>query len=408
MNGRLLLSGRWSVASRIIERRLRTKRAGKALSSTLSVSKVRILAAALVLFTCRHVLYNAGKVAVLGPEIYPRSQLEFNEAHLNTSLRHPDGYEHLLAEKISVDGKRCKIPKVLHQTYKTDNQDEWPVKEWTRYRESWLNNHPASDGWTQQLWTDDENRALVETFYPEYLEQYDSITLGVSRADFVRMLYMHLFGGVYADMDVASFAPLEVFFEENEDACENSGVITGHMGVDDGTDSVPNAFLMSEAGHPLWRFCIETAPTYAIAVEARYGPIHLKRCIKAFTQNAMNEQTRKQGGELNKAGDKYGSIFLAPGAYFYPFSWADSVSMPACWDYRQALGENEYADPEIRGRCEDELKEYADRSLLNANRRAPITYTVWCHSWGQFMERNKLTYRISRMLKYIHPKLSDF
>ncbi|KAJ8903792.1 hypothetical protein NDN08_000325 [Rhodosorus marinus] len=308
----------------------------------------------------------------------------------------------------TMDGVTCRIPKILHQTYKTKDADKWPVREWVRYRDSWRNNHPASEGWSMKLWTDEDNLELVTKYYPEYLDLYKAIKLGVSRADFARMLYMHLHGGIYADMDVASAEPLEVFFNESYEACVDAGVIMGHMGEEDGSDSIPNAFIMSEPGHPLWRYCIESAPTSAITVEARYGPTHIKRCVKAFTDNPVNEGTRISGGLLNEGSEKGGAVFLASTVYFYPYSWANLGMLPFCDDYRFALGKEDYVDDDLRGKCESELKEFADHSVVSAARTAPITYTMWCHSWGQFFERNKVTYKIAKLLRAIHPRLAHF
>jgi hypothetical protein len=46
-----------------------------------------------------------------------------------------------------------------------------------------------------RLWTDDDNRALVQHHYPWFLATYDAMALNVSRADAARYLYMHKYGG---------------------------------------------------------------------------------------------------------------------------------------------------------------------------------------------------------------------
>jgi hypothetical protein len=52
--------------------------------------------------------------------------------------------------------------------------------------------HP---GWEYRLWTDAENRELVQEHYPWLLDTYDRLPENIMRADTARILYMHQFGG---------------------------------------------------------------------------------------------------------------------------------------------------------------------------------------------------------------------
>ena len=58
-------------------------------------------------------------------------------------------------------------------------------------------------GWEHRLWTDEANRALWAAHFPDLLSLYDGYSTAVQRADVTRLLYMHVHGGVYADLDVA-------------------------------------------------------------------------------------------------------------------------------------------------------------------------------------------------------------
>jgi mannosyltransferase OCH1-like enzyme len=44
------------------------------------------------------------------------------------------------------------------------------------------------------LWTDDDNRNLVERYYPDYLPTYDSLPKEIYRADMVSRLGYCVFG----------------------------------------------------------------------------------------------------------------------------------------------------------------------------------------------------------------------
>ena len=55
---------------------------------------------------------------------------------------------------------------------------------------------------SHRLWSDDANRQLFAAHVPELLSLYDGYTNAVERADVARLLYMHVFGGIYADIDL--------------------------------------------------------------------------------------------------------------------------------------------------------------------------------------------------------------
>ena len=45
------------------------------------------------------------------------------------------------------------------------------------------------------LWTDEDNRKLVEKYVPDVLLVYDELKSEIYHADVVRNLYMFIFGG---------------------------------------------------------------------------------------------------------------------------------------------------------------------------------------------------------------------
>jgi len=66
---------------------------------------------------------------------------------------------------------------------KCDQQkDRLPTPSHEAWHHSWLEQNPS---WTRVLWTDEQNRALVQSHFPWLLAVYDSME-GVYRADLVR------------------------------------------------------------------------------------------------------------------------------------------------------------------------------------------------------------------------------
>jgi len=93
-----------------------------------------------------------------------------------------------------IENSLLKIPKIIHQTWKNKNV---PM-EYYPWMNSWIQNHLD---WEYKFWTDLENREFVKDFYPEHLHVYDSYKKNIQRVDFVRVLYLYHFGGLYVDLD---------------------------------------------------------------------------------------------------------------------------------------------------------------------------------------------------------------
>merc|ERR1712151_961305 len=55
--------------------------------------------------------------------------------------------------------------------------------------------------WDYRLY-DDDDRALIAEKFPDLLQAYDGFPHPVNRADVVRLAYMAVYGGLYADVDL--------------------------------------------------------------------------------------------------------------------------------------------------------------------------------------------------------------
>ncbi|KAJ3070800.1 hypothetical protein HK102_006588, partial [Quaeritorhiza haematococci] len=101
--------------------------------------------------------------------------------------------------------EKFEIPPIIHQSWKTH---ELPLK-FRAWSNTWKENHPH---WEYRLWTDNDNRRLVEEHYPWFLPTFESFPHNIMRVDSVRVLYLHKYGGVYADLDVESTGSLDQAF----------------------------------------------------------------------------------------------------------------------------------------------------------------------------------------------------
>lgn len=82
----------------------------------------------------------------------------------------------------------ASVPKFIHQSW---SSRELPAK-FQRWSDTWRSNHPD---WEWVLWTDEDNKALVERYFPWFREAYGQLGGEILRADAVRNMYMYTFGG---------------------------------------------------------------------------------------------------------------------------------------------------------------------------------------------------------------------
>ena len=92
--------------------------------------------------------------------------------------------------------KSYRIPKIIHQSYKSEST--LPL-EWADTPTRWKELHPTYE---YMFWSDDDNRKLIEQYYPWFLETYDSYPAPIQRADAARYFAVLHHGGIYADMDI--------------------------------------------------------------------------------------------------------------------------------------------------------------------------------------------------------------
>lgn len=94
------------------------------------------------------------------------------------------------------------IPKIIHQTYKTNQLPDDLLK----WHQKIVLLHPS---WQVKLWTDEDNLALVKQHFPHMLEVYLKLPYPIMQVDMVRYMYMAVYGGVYMDLDYELFTSLD-------------------------------------------------------------------------------------------------------------------------------------------------------------------------------------------------------
>lgn len=129
-----------------------------------------------------------------------------------------------------------KIPKIIHQTYKTTELPE----RWMDTPIEWTGLHR---GWEYKFWTNEDNRKLIEDHYPWFLEQYDSYEFPIMRADVARYFILHHYGGVYADLDIRPTRNIEELLQNEQIVLFE----TPNLGL-------TNSLMASVPGHRFWEY----------------------------------------------------------------------------------------------------------------------------------------------------------
>ena len=141
------------------------------------------------------------------------------------------------------------IPRVLHQSWTTRSIPA----ALSKHVRSWSELQPD---WGYRLHTDADNLALVKQRYAWFESTYYRLTF-IQQADVARLLYMHAFGGVYADLDVELLRPLRPFLElvvarTGARAILGAEPAAHSLLLESKPRQACNAVLASERGHPFW------------------------------------------------------------------------------------------------------------------------------------------------------------
>ena len=176
-------------------------------------------------------------------------------------------------------------------------------------------------GFEYRFWTDAENAALIEKYFPHNMDAYLSCPHGVVRADIARCLYLYNQGGIYADTDYFFLkSPAESFFAQEcvvgieEDAAANFGVV-----------KYGNAFMAATPGFDLFPAFVESIFQRLKKGEERVVFIGGPHALSQFLQSNSNYLER---------------IFVMPRAMAYPdFRLSrfflertdDTIGVHLCW-----------------------------------------------------------------------------
>ena len=182
----------------------------------------------------------------------------------------------------------------MHQSFKTDNQSQWPTG-WSTFRQSWLDHHHSHSSssseqrWVFVFWLDEHNDLLANcTGYYEKLFHGRS---SIQRADLSRLLYLYKYGGLYADLDYLALQSHVPLLFEHPVLKTMTILLQGRVDQDVGLEW---GFARTP-GHDFWTYCLNHRigrNGHAAAAPFSTGPHMLRRCLKFYAYpNRMQRQS---------------------------------------------------------------------------------------------------------------------
>ncbi|KAJ1549903.1 membrane-bound alpha-1,6- mannosyltransferase Initiation-specific [Nowakowskiella sp. JEL0078] len=106
-----------------------------------------------------------------------------------------------------------KIPRIIHHTWKTKNENEWSPD----IRSSINSWNDKNQGYLQLVWDDNDVQEFVEYYFSYFSDAFKSLPMPVLRADIFRYMVLSVFGGIYSDIDTHCLKPIDTWAEKRKD-----------------------------------------------------------------------------------------------------------------------------------------------------------------------------------------------
>lgn len=108
------------------------------------------------------------------------------------------------------------IPKTIHQIYGIFDDgiaiSDIPVfKHNTELTKAFCKGHNIE----YKMWSLKDCEELLCEYYPEYIELWTEFRFPIQRADFIRYLILHRYGGIYIDCDIYPVKPLDKLLNDD-------------------------------------------------------------------------------------------------------------------------------------------------------------------------------------------------
>ena len=135
------------------------------------------------------------------------------------------------------------IPAIIHQMWETERVP----RMFALWMKSWASLHP---NWAYWFWTPADGRRLVATHYHHLEDVYNAYPDSLHRAHVLRLLVLHCYGGVYADLDVRPLRSLEAWRTRGSFLLSREPVEHTYFHSNSTQPQVMNTIMAARPGHP--------------------------------------------------------------------------------------------------------------------------------------------------------------
>jgi glycosyltransferase involved in cell wall biosynthesis len=172
------------------------------------------------------------------------------------------------------------IPEIIHQTWKTADIPS----EMVDFQRTWTEHHPD---WEYRLWTDDDNRQLIEKHYAWFLPIYDSYAENICRVDAARYFILHHCGGLYVDLDFECLRSLHQLLEGRSLVIGLEPALHAELPMVKSRSLnhlLCPSLIASEVAHPFWASVFQDLAAYRHEPDPldATGPFLLTRTYDAY------------------------------------------------------------------------------------------------------------------------------
>lgn len=192
------------------------------------------------------------------------------------------------------------IPRVIHQSWKTSDHIPSRFLPWMR---SWTDAHPE---WTYVFWTDDDNLALFEHVYPQYLS-VARVVNKISLADMARYALLHNVGGLYVDVDFECKKPFNELHRTHRVFLGTEPLAHSVLLEKSTEPLLCNAIMASVPQHPFWLSVLDNIKSGFDRATNKYDAVGL-----------TGPRVVKQTYFGNAAYSTDPTLTVLPPEYFYP------------------------------------------------------------------------------------------
>lgn len=206
------------------------------------------------------------------------------------------------------------IAKIIHQTAR-NKCISWEERHLIKRAKKLMPDYEF------RFYDDNDNQRLVEKYFPQYIEKYNSINKGVAKADIARLIYMYVFGGWYCDTDYKWIKRPDYILKNT-----NCKIVLPISREDDNIFRLGNAVFGSEQRHPFWKDFIDY-----IFQSSELTSLKENRIEKVTGPEGLTEFYLKNKG-------LYKDVLLPNKKYFHPklksasaIIEKDTIGVHLCW-----------------------------------------------------------------------------